>query len=60
MPKLQALEGQFRMPSDVFYQISHLGEVEDEEEFFAGMSCRSCGNVFSSVCPFCKTHKLSV
>jgi hypothetical protein len=32
--KLQTLEEQFRMPSDVFYQKFHRGELEDAEEFF--------------------------
>jgi hypothetical protein len=32
--KLRALEEQFRMPSDVFYQKFHRGELGDEEEFF--------------------------
>jgi hypothetical protein len=32
--KLRALEEQFRMPSDVFYQKFHYGELGDEEEFF--------------------------
>jgi hypothetical protein len=32
--KLQALEEEFRMPSDVFYQKFHRGELGDEEEFF--------------------------
>jgi len=32
--KLRALEEQFRMASDVFYQKFHRGELGDEEEFF--------------------------
>ena len=32
--KLRALEEQFRMPSDVFYQKFHRGELGDEDEFF--------------------------
>src|SRR5262244_3337403 len=32
--KLRALEKQFRMPSDVFSQKFHRGELGDEEELF--------------------------
>jgi hypothetical protein len=32
--KLRALEEQFRMPSEVFYQKFHHGELGDDEEFF--------------------------
>lgn len=32
--KLHALEEQYQMPSDVFYQKFHRGELGDEEEFF--------------------------
>ena len=32
--KLQTLEEQFRMPSDVFYLKFHRGELGDDEEFF--------------------------
>jgi hypothetical protein len=32
--KLRALEEQFHMPSDLFYQKFHRGELGDEEEFF--------------------------
>lgn len=32
--KLQALEDQFGMPSDLFYQKFHQGELGDAEEFF--------------------------
>jgi hypothetical protein len=32
--ELRALEEQFRMPSDEFYQKFHRGELGDEEEFF--------------------------
>ena len=32
--KLRALEEQFRMPSEVFYQKFHQGELGDDEEFF--------------------------
>jgi hypothetical protein len=32
--KLRVLEEQFHMPSDVFYQKFHRGELGDAEEFF--------------------------